>query len=50
MKISFVDLNEDHVEQVRLWRNLDHVAKYMINDQKLPQNSKDLGLIRLKMI
>ncbi len=35
MKISFVDLNEDHVEQVRLWRNLDHVAKYMINDQKI---------------
>ena len=48
MKISFIDLDENYIEQVRLWRNSKHVAKYMINDKKITFDQQKLWFDKIK--
>ena len=32
MKLTLTKLKQEHLEKVRLWRNSDHIAKYMISN------------------
>jgi len=40
MKLKFIELNEEHLEQVRAWRMLPEITKYMYTDPIITKESQ----------
>ncbi len=48
MKVSLTELTEEYIEQVRVWRNSEHVAKYMYSDDYISTEQQKKWFDKIK--